>query len=782
LDLISSEMRKYPFPAICLAGMVLAMVSCSPSGDPAAGKDEVLEAKVDSVMALMTLEEKIGQLNMPGAGDITTGLANNSGIVPKIREGKVGALLNIRGIDRMHEAQRVAVEESRLGIPLFFAMDVIHGYKTLFPIPLGLAASWDMELIGKTARMAAREASAEGICVTFSPMVDICRDPRWGRMAEGAGEDPFLGSEVARAMVEGYQGEDLSLEHTLMGCVKHFALYGAPEAGRDYNTVDMGRLRMYNDFFPPYKAAVEAGVGSVMAAFNDVDDVPATGSKWLMTHVLRDQWGFEGFVVSDYTGVNEMIEHGVGADLAEVSAQALDAGLDMDLVGEGFLETLAGLVEAGIIGEAQVDAACRRVLRAKFLLGLFDDPYRYGDEDRAASEVFSEENRAFARKTAAESMVLLKNDGGLLPIEKNGTIAVIGPMGNNRENMAGTWSVAGDFSKCASLVDGLEDAVGSNARVLYARGSNVFRDPELEARVSIFGKPTYRDPRPEHVLRQEALAVAARSDVIVAALGESAEMSGECSSRTDIGIPDVQLELLKALVATGKPVVLVLFTGRALAIPWAAEHVPSIFNVWFGGTEAGHAMADVLFGEVNPSGKLPVTFPRNLGQIPIYYSTRSTGRPLDQPWFTKFLSNYLDVPNTPLFPFGHGLSYSRFEYGEISLDNDSPAGETSVTASVQVTNTSDRDGHEVVQLYLHDVVASTTRPDNELKGFQKVWVPAGETVEVSFTITPDLLKFYMYDPSSGYEKIIHRWESGDFEVMIGTSSAELKKTQLHWAE
>lgn len=766
----------------CLAGISLALMSCSEFPGEATDHNALIDDRVDSVLALMTLEEKIGQLNMPGAGDITTGLARNTGIVPKIREGKVGALLNIRGIDKMHNIQRVAVEESRLGIPLFFAMDVIHGYKTLFPIPLGLAASWDTGLIRQTARMAAREASSEGICLTFSPMVDICRDPRWGRMAEGAGEDPFLGSEVARAMVEGYQGDDLSLDHTLMGCVKHFALYGAPEAGRDYNTVDMSRPRMYNDYFPPYKAAVDAGAGSVMTAFNDVDDVPSTGNKWLLSHVLREQWGFEGFVVSDFTGVNEMIDHGVGEDTAAASATALDAGLDMDLVGEGFLRTLATSVEKGIVSEELVDAACRRVLRAKFQLGLFDDPYRYGDAERAEREVFTDENRAFARKAAAASMVLLKNEGNLLPLEKSGTIALIGPMGNNRENMAGTWSVAGDFTKCASLLDGLEEAVDGRAEILFARGSNVFADPELEARVSIFGKPTYRDPRTASELQREALAVAARSDVIVAALGESAEMSGECSSRTDIGIPDVQLDLLQALVGTGKPVVLVLFAGRALAIPWAAENVPSILNAWFAGTEAGHAMADILFGDVNPSGKLPVTFPRNLGQVPIYYSAKSTGRPLDEPWFTKFLSNYLDVPNTPMFPFGHGLGYSQFEYSGITLDNEAPAGETMVRASVQVTNTGTRHGSEVVQLYIHDVLASATRPDKQLKGFKKVLIPAGETVEVSFEITPELLKFHMYDPASGYEKVIHTWEPGEFEVMIGTSSAELQKTKLRWSE
>ncbi len=761
--------------------MIMGMAAaCDTSRQKVSTAGAEIEARVDSLMALMTLEEKIGQLNAPGAGDITTGLANNTGIVPKVKEGKVGALLNIRGIDRIHEVQRIAVEESRLGIPLIFAMDVIHGHRTLFPIPLGMAASWDMEMIEKSARMAAKEASAEGIALTFSPMVDICRDPRWGRIAEGPGEDPFLGSEMARAMVNGYQQGDLSDPRTLMGCVKHFALYGAAEAGRDYNTVEMSRPRMYNDYFPPFIAAVDAGVGSVMAAFNDVDGVPATGNEWLMTGVLREQWNFDGFVISDYTGVNEMIDHGVGEDLLAVSALALEAGIDMDMVGEGFLTTLARSVEQGIISEGQIDQACRRVLTAKFKLGLFDDPYRYGDHERAAAEVFTTENREFAREVAAASCVLLKNEGDLLPLEGNGTIGVIGPLGNNRENMAGTWSVAGEFSKCVSLLDGLEEALGDRAEILYARGSNFVRDPDLDARISVFGKPTYRDERSEQAMLSEALEVASRSDVIIAAIGEAAEMSGESSSRSDIGIPDVQMDLLKALVKSGKPVVLVLFSGRPLAIPWAAENVPAILNVWFGGTEAGNAISDLLLGKVNPSGKLPVTFPRNLGQVPIYHAMKSTGRPLEGEWFQKFRSNYLDIPNTPLYPFGHGLSYSSFEYGEIRLDKTRATGEETLTASVVVTNTGPVDGHEIVQLYIHDVVASATRPDKELKGFRKVRIPAGESVEVTFGITPELLKYHRYNEDAGFREIIHEWEPGEFELMIGTSSVRVDTARIVW--
>ena len=759
--------------------ILLVFYGCNPATSTITSKEQEIAHKVDSLMKLMTLDEKIGQLNMPGAGDITTGLATNTGIVPRIREGKVGMLLNIRGIDKIHETQRIAVEESRLGIPLIFAMDVIHGYKTLFPVPLGLASCWDMDLIERSARIAAEEATAEGIAVTFSPVADLSRDPRWGRIVEGPGEDPCLGAKITAAMVNGYQGEALSDFNTMMACVKHFAVYGAPEAGRDYNTVDMSRLRMYNDYFPPYKAGIDAGAGSVMASFNDVDNIPATGNKWLFTEVLRNQWGFDGFVVSDYTGIMEMTMHGLG-ESQEVAALALDAGIDMDMVGEDYLETLRTSVEEGRISEELIDRACRRVLKAKFKLGLFEDPYRYGDEERAEKVVFSEENREFARKVAAESMVLLKNADGLLPLKKSGTIGVIGPLANNRENMAGTWSVSGDFKKCVSLVDGLKNAVGNQAQILYAKGSNVYRDPELEARVSIFGKPTYRDERPEKVLINEAISIARKSDVIIAAIGEAAEMSGECSSRSDIGIPDVQVELLKSLIGTKKPVVVVLFTGRPLTMPWTAEHAPAILNAWFGGTEAGNAIADVLFGEVNPSARLPVTFPRTLGQVPIYYSIKSTGRPITTEWFQKFKTNYLDVPNEPLYPFGFGLSYSSFDYSDISFSKPEGMGQDTIVASVRITNTSERDGKEVVQLYVHDIVASNTRPEKELKGFKKVMIPAGKTVDVYFDITTDMFMFHTYDPETSFEKIIRTWEPGEFEIMIGGSSASVKSDTLTW--
>lgn len=536
---------------------------------------------------------------------------------------------------------------------------------------------------------------------------------------------------------------------------------------------------MHNVYFPPYKAGIDAGAGSIMASFNDVDNLPATGNRWLFTEVLRKQWGFDGFVMTDFTGIMEMTMHGLGAS-QEVAALALETGIDMDMVGEDFLETLRTSVEEGRISEKFIDSACRRVLTAKFRLGLFEDPYRYGDAERAEKVVFTEENRQFARKAAAESMVLLKNEDELLPLEKRGTIGVIGPLANNRENMAGTWSVAGDFKECVSLVDGLKNAVGDHARILYAKGSNVYRDPALEARVSIFGKPTYRDERPESVLINEALAVARKSDVVITAIGESAEMSGECSSRSDIGIPDVQVDLLRALLETGKPLVVVLFTGRPLAMPYTAEHAPAILNAWFGGTETGNAIADILFGNVNPSAKLPVTFPRSLGQVPIYYSMRSTGRPITTEWFQKFKSNYLDVPNEPLYPFGHGLSYSSFEYSNVAFSKPEATGNDTIVASVSVTNTSERDGHEVVQLYVHDIVASNTRPEMELKGFKKVLIPAGETVKVSFNITLEMFMFHKYDPETNFEKIINTWEPGEFEIMIGGSSALVKSDTMTW--
>lgn len=735
--------------------------------------DAKMKSFIDALMKKMTLEEKIGQLNLPGSGDIVTGQAQSSDIAKKIKEGKVGGLFNIKSVAKIRDVQKVAVEQSRLKIPLIFGMDVIHGYETVFPIPLGLSCSWDMKLIENSARIAAVEASADGINWTFSPMVDIARDPRWGRIAEGNGEDAFLGSQIAKAMVKGYQGTDLKANNTIMSCVKHYALYGAAEAGRDYNTTDMSHQRMYNEYFPPYKAAVDAGAGSVMASFNEIDGVPATANKWLLTDVLRKQWGFKGFLVTDYTGINEMIDHGIG-DLQTVSARALMAGIDMDMVGEGILLTTQKSLKEGKVTLAQIDAACRRILEAKYKLGLFDDPYKYCDENRAKTEVFTAEHRQVARSTAAQSFVLLKNQNNVLPLKKSGTIALIGPLADNKENMPGTWSVAANFDKATSVLTGLKEVVGDKVKILTARGSNLDEDSLFEERAGMFGKSLRRDSRPSHVILQEALDIANQSDVIVAALGESAEMSGESSSRSNIEIPKIQQDLLKALLKTGKPVVLVLFTGRPLALKWENDNVPAILNVWFGGSEAGYAIADVLFGHVNPSGKLSTTFPQNVGQVPIFYNQKNTGRPLEEgKWFSKFRSNYLDVSNDPVYPFGFGLSYTSFAYSDIKLSSASLKGKQTLTASVTVTNTGKYDGKEVVQLYIRDVVGSVTRPVKELKGFQKVELKAGETKTVSFSITPEDLKFYNYD-------LKYDWEAGDFEIMIGGNSRDVKKSKVNW--
>ncbi|MGN6400735.1 MAG: beta-glucosidase BglX [Flavisolibacter sp.] len=723
---------------------------------------------INNLMSKMTLDEKLGQLNLPVSGDITTGQAASSDIGKKIKEGKVGGLFNIKGVEKIRDVQKIAVENSRLKIPLIFGMDVIHGYQTSFPIPLGLSCSWDMQAIERSARIAATEASADGICWTFSPMVDIARDPRWGRIAEGSGEDPYLGSQIAKAMVKGYQGNDLSKDNTVMACVKHFALYGAAEGGRDYNTTDMSHIRMYNEYFPPYKAAVDAGAGSVMTSFNEVDGIPATANKWLMTDVLRKQWGFKGFVVTDYTAVNEMTAHGLG-DLQTVSALALKAGVDMDMVGEGFLTTLKKSLQQGKVTQKDIDVACRRVLEAKYKLGLFEDPYRYCNIERSKTEIYTPENLKAAREIAAETFVLLKNQNNTLPLKKSGTIALIGPLADAKENMPGTWSVATDFSKPISVLAGLQNAIGDKAKLVYAKGSNLDADSLLEERATMFGKTLHRDHRSATEMLGEALSVAANADVIVAALGESAEMTGESSSRSNIEIPQTQKDLLNALLRTGKPVVLVLFTGRPLAIKWEAEHVPAILNVWFGGSEAGNAIADVLFGDVNPSGKLTTTFPQNVGQVPLYYNHKNTGRPLDEgKWFQKFRSNYLDVSNEPVYPFGYGLSYTTFQYGDVQLSKNQMHPNDKITATITVTNTGTREGKETVQLYIRDMVGSITRPVKELKGFQKISLQAGESKTVSFTIGIDDLKFYNSDL---------KWvaEPGDFKLMIGTNSADVKE-------
>lgn len=737
------------------------------------------KAFVDALLAKMTLDEKIGQLNLPSSGDFTTGLAKSSDIGKKVEQGLVGGLFNIKGAEKIKAVQKVAVENSRLKIPLIFGMDVIHGYETTFPIPLGLAASWDMNLVQQSARVAAREAAADGINWTFSPMVDISREPRWGRVSEGSGEDPYLGSEISKNMVYGYQGKDLANGTNILACVKHFALYGAGEAGRDYNTVDMSHVRMFNEYFPPYKAAVDAGVASVMASFNEVDGVPATGNRWLQTEVLRNQWKFKGFVVTDYTGINEMVDHGMG-DLQQVSALALKAGVDMDMVGEGFLTTLKKSLAEGKVNQTEIDMAAKRILEAKYDLGLFDNPYKHGDVKLAAKEVYSMENRNIARSAAAQSMVLMKNENKVLPLKKSGTVAVIGPLVNNSMNMPGTWSVASKHANAINLMQGLQANYGKEVKFLSAKGANIDYDAKLEDIYAAHGKKTDRDNRSKEALLKEAVDIANKADVIVLAIGESAEMSGESSSRTEITIPQSQVDLLNELKKTGKPIAMVLFTGRPLALTNVKDAPDAILNTWFAGSEAGNAISDVLFGKVNPSGKLPMTFPRSLGQVPIYYNAKNTGRPLDQKLvdkceYQRFRSNYMDECNTPLYPFGFGLSYTKFNYSDVTVSNANPKGNQTIQASVTVTNSGNYDGAEVVQLYIRDLVGTITRPVKELKGFQKVMLKKGESKKVTFEITPEQLKFYNGD-------LKYDWEAGEFDIMIGTNSEEVKHSKINWTK
>lgn len=732
-----------------------------------------IPSKAKALLAKMTLAEKIGQLNLiiPG-GAAVTGSVVSSDVENKIKNGQVGGLFGITSPAKVRKAQELAVKGSRLRIPMIFGLDVIHGHKTIFPIPLGLSASWDMGLIEQSARIAATEASADGLNWAFSPMVDIARDARWGRISEGSGEDPYLGGQVAKAIVHGYQGDDLSKNNTIMACVKHFALYGAAEAGREYNTVDMSRIKMYEYYLPPYKAAVDAGAGSIMSSFNEIDGVPATGNKWLLTDLLRKEWGFKGFVVSDYTSLNEMTAHGVG-DLQTVAARSLKAGLDMDMVGEGLLTTLGKSVKEGKVAVADIDKACLRILEAKFKLGLFDDPYRYIDEGRTARDILTPANRQAARNIAAHSMVLLKNNNQVLPLKKSGTIALVGPLADNKRNMLGTWVVAGDWRESVSVLEGIKNVAGNSVNILTAKGANLTDDTLFAKRTNALGIEVEADARSPQAMIDEAVAAANQSDIIVAVVGEAADMSGESSSRADISLPASQQDLLKALSKTGKPLVVVLINGRPLTLVWENDHATAILEAWAPGTEAGNAVADVLFGNYNPSGKITATFPRSVGQIPIYYNHKNTGRPFDGTGFPKFKSNYLDESNDPLYPFGYGLSYTSFQYGPVKLSRTVLKGEEKLTASVTLKNTGRYAGEEVVQLYISDPVASVTRSVKDLKGFQKILLQAGETKEISFQITTEQLSFFNYD----LKKV---WEPGKFVIHIGTNSSEVQSAALQW--
>ena len=728
---------------------LIGMMLCLSAGVGA----QRMDAFIDSLMARMTLSEKLGQMNQLSVGDVQTGTPLRAETSRLIREGKAGALLNIKGAEKILEVQRMAVEESRLGIPLLVGMDVIHGYETIFPIPLGMAATWDLEAIEESARIAATEASAGGVAWTFSPMVDIALDARWGRQAEGAGEDPYLGALVARAMVRGYQQGP----HPILACVKHFALYGAAEGGRDYNTVDMSRLRMYNQYFPPYKAAVEEGAGSVMSSFNIVDGMPATANSWLLDEVLRRQWGFKGFVVSDYASISEMKRHGIGP-AAQNAERALKAGTDMDMCSELFVRLPDSLMP-------WIDRACRRVLEAKWRLGLFENPYRYGDPARVKREVYSRKHRDICRRITAESFVLLKNEGGLLPLERKGTLALIGPLADSRSDVAGSWAFCQDTAKYETLREAFERRLKGKVRVVSCQGSNVLDNHRTQREVArghgLIPVPVVDDEK----ALEEALALAREADVTVMALGETAWMSGEGAARSDLSLPAPQKRLLKAVCALGKPVVLLNFAGRATELSWESEHVPAIMNVWYG-SEAGNALCDVLFGEVSPSGRLTVSMPKATGQEPLYYSILPTGRPMEdnEPDYHVFSTNYIDMTNGALYPFGYGLTYSTFEYGRPSLDGN--------TLSVRLSNTGGREATEVVQLYIRDREASVSRPKKELKGFQRITLKAGESRVVKFEITEDLLGYYNNEQQWVVDK-------GEFDLMIGPDSRHLQSLVYH---
>ena len=741
---------------LLFAALALVAAACTPKSD--------MDKYIDDLMGRMTLQEKIGQLNLHTMPGLVTGakLSSDDANVKALQAGQLGGVFGSSNTEAIRQMQEIAVS-SGSKIPLITGMDVIHGFQTVFPIPLALSTSWNTDLIESVARMAAKEASAMGINWVYSPMVDICRDARWGRIAEGAGEDPYLGGEIAKAYVRGYQGTDgVYDDHDVMVCVKHYALYGASHAGRDYNSVFLDRQEALNGYMRPYQQAAYAGADSYMSSFNEFEGIPASMNNYLMNELLRDTWGFKGFIVSDYTAVSEEINHGIG-DLQEVSARSLKAGLDMDMMADGFVGTLEKSLNEGKVSMEDIDRACRRILEAKYKLGLFDDPFKYLDLTRAATEVYTAENKAAARKAAHECQVLLKNNG-VLPLSKGARVAVVGPLANDGEAMAGTWATSRHNGECVTLYDGIAEV----AKATFAQGSRLFKDETLDERVR--NNDGY--DAPQERLVAEAVAKARAADVVVACVGETQGMSGEAASRTDISLPDAQRELLKALKATGKPVVMVLVTGRPLTLVEEDATMDAILNVWAPGTEGGHAVADVLFGDVNPSAKLTTTFPRSLGQVPLYYNHKNTGRPHgDYEPFNKFVTGYLDEINGPLYPFGFGLSYTTYEYSPVTLSASEMPVNGSVTASVTVTNTGNRDGDEIVQLYIHDIYATSTRPVKELKGFKKVHIAAGQSVQVDFTITADELSYYNHDL---------KWicEPGDFEIMAGPNSRDVQTVKL----
>lgn len=707
-----------------------------------------IETKIDSLLEIMTLEEKAGQLTLYTSGWTVTGPKLRDDYLDELKAGRAGNLFNAHTVAYAKELQRIAVEETRLGIPLLFGLDVIHGYKTTYPIPLAESCTWDLELIEKTARLSAREATASGVNWTYNPMVDITRDPRWGRVAEGSGEDVFLGSLIGAAKVRGYQGADLSLPETMLACVKHFAAYGAAQAGRDYHTVDVSDRVLRDTYLPPYRAAIEAGATTVMTSFNELDGIPASGSQYLMTEILRDEWGFEGFVVTDYTAINEMVQHGIVENEKEAAAFAFDAGVEMDMQGGLFSRYLPELVNEGRIAEERLDACVRRVLRMKFDLGLFDDPYRYLNKERETETLFSEEFMQHALESANESIVLLENDG-ILPLSKGvNSLALIGPLADNQKDLLGTWHVAGVAEKVITLRQGLKN-VAPNVTINYARGADFKGNDRSGFR--------------------EAISTARQSEVIVYAIGENYQQSGEAASRTDINIPSVQMELLEELQKLNKPIILVVMAGRPLTLTDVHDKVAAILYTWHLGTMAGQAIAQTLFGDNNPSGKLTMTFPRSTGQIPVFYNMKNTGRPFNEK--NKYTSKYIDAPNSPLYPFGYGLSYTSFSYDDFRLNTSVMSGDQSIEAKVTVKNIGDVAGEEIVQWYIQDIVGSVTRPVKELKGFEKIALVPGASREVTFTIDQNDLIFYARDKT---------WKSepGDFKLFVGTHAQSLMEVNF----
>ena len=746
--------------------LTASMATLAGCGNQQSSSDE--DVFISNLMSKMTLEEKIGQTNLlPAPGPIFTGISEMTEIVEQIKAGQVGSILNIKGAEAIREYQRIAVEETRLGIPILFGLDVIHGYQTEFPIPLAVSCAWDTVAVRESAAIAAREASTDGIAWTYSPMVDICRDARWGRIAEGNGEDPWLSGIIGRAYVQGWQGDDLSSPTTLMACLKHYALYGAAESGRDYNTTDMSENRMFNEYLLPYQMAVEAGVGSVMTSFNDINGTPATANRWLMNDLLREKWNFGGFIVTDYGAIRETMAHGLG-DEATVTERAMNATVDMDMCSNLYISQLEGLLKAGRISEQQIDDACRHVLQAKYRLGLFDDPYRYNDAERGKTELFKAENRAAARATTAKTFVLLKNENNLLPLAPKGRIALIGPMTNNQSQLRGCWSVPSDHTLYTTIYEAFKNRLEGKAEVRQADGCHYCYDPELEQRILWTDQPS---PRSNSEMVAEALATARWADVIVAVLGESKECTGEAASMSRIEMLDAQHDLLEKLLQTGKPVVLLLANGRPMALKWEHEHVPAILDIWFPGSEAGDAICDVLFGDVAPQGHLTTTFPQNAGQLPLYYNHKNTGRPIDENSYGKFTSGYLDVTNAPEFPFGFGLTYTTFDVSPITLSSAQMSMNGELTATVTVTNTGSRQGVALMQLYTRDLAGSITRPVQELKGFQHVTLQPEQSQEVTFTVNTEMLKFY--DAKLNYVA-----EPGEFDLMIGLNCRDVQHAKF----